>query len=223
MAGSPPHGRGTRSQVRRAGPPVGLTPAWAGNTGDSSERPAPPRAHPRMGGEHLARCNRDHGVPGLTPAWAGNTGWAASGSGRRRAHPRMGGEHVGGGRAVGDRRWLTPAWAGNTAWNRTRQERTEAHPRMGGEHSAVSGVGPQEYGSPPHGRGTRGAGHADGSGSRLTPAWAGNTRVGRHRLRTTKGSPPHGRGTRLDGGPDAFPAGLTPAWAGNTATSTTEP
>ena len=72
LAGSPPHGRGTRPAPSGADRRPGLTPAWAGNTAGAGRGRYRPRAHPRMGGEHPERSGREAATP---------------------AHPRMGGEH----------------------------------------------------------------------------------------------------------------------------------
>ena len=107
---------------------------------------------------------------------------------------------------------------------------------MGGEHHVATRHTDGMTGSPPHGRGTQVGHGVPPGGSRLTPAWAGNTtntgngtnpttahpRMGgehwshQRRARSSVGSPPHGRGTLEHGALDVEHVGLTPAWAGNT-------
>ena len=105
---------------------------------------------------------------------------------------------------------------------------------MGGEKS----VGPEErpgvQGSPPHGRGKVEKRISEYQEARITPAWAGKSRLGIprrgcavdhprmggeklifvHLLDYTTGSPPHGRGK--DSVMDSLQCvhGITPAWAG---------
>ena len=97
--GSPPRSRGIRGGGDGGGVRGGLTPAFAGNTRDSTCRAAIWPAHPRVRGEYrLGRLDlaanegsppRSRGIPGhrglclsfrgLTPAFAGNTGGASTG------------------------------------------------------------------------------------------------------------------------------------------------
>ena len=105
---------------------------------------------------------------------------------------------------------------------------------MGGEkHRRVLPIPPLP-GSPPRGRGKARSICMKGSGSRITPAWAGKSRerrsadspgqdhprVGGEKLNlillvtTPGGSPPRGRG-KVNFSPQLFPRyGITPAWAG---------
>ena len=214
--GSPPHGRGTPPFVPGPGVGLGLTPAWAGNTGRWSWCVCPFGGSPPHG----------RGTPTCAPP----------GCAPRTAHPRMGGEHAhreliawpargspphGRGTplvAAGERRLvgLTPAWAGNTRLSRCRRGSGRAHPRMGGEHGGTPCPTMTTSGSPPHGRGTHGDPRCERCPFGLTPAWAGNTRPattgsrwrwahprmgGEHpgsysRSPLIRGSPPHGRGTQ---------------------------
>ncbi len=215
LAGSPPHGRGTRRGARRGGPAAGLTPAWAGNTTSASRASPHTTAHPRMGGEHSQRSADVLSAAGSPPHGRGTPGATPAAASTQR---------------------LTPAWAGNTSAIRALRSPAEAHPRMGGEHREARPCGVHVVGSPPHGRGTPAARRPRRRGRGLTPAWAGNTattwtalparrahpRMGgeHHRLRLRRpvrlGSPPHGRGTLARPRPRRMGSGLTPAWAGNT-------
>ncbi len=218
--GSPPHGRGTPAHLPCYVPLPGLTPAWAGNTGVLTFTCPADGAHPRMGGEHHSS------------AAAAATGGGSPPHGRGTRRPQ---------RRPRRRHGLTPAWAGNTWTCSAPSPAASAHPRMGGEHR-LPAIGPiWRPGSPPHGRGTRGAVHVAPGDHGLTPAWAGNTaastaarrrgrahpRMGGEHLTSvpvaeiSMGSPPHGRGTHVVGLVQGEMVGLTPAWAGNTSGSPT--
>ncbi len=111
--GSPPHTRGTPHLCPAAGPRRGITPAYAGNTGELY-RPTPAlEDHPRIRGEHRHRIpgpDCDGGSPPhtrgaplisaqiiilwrITPAYAGSTGCAAFQARLKKDHPRIRGEH----------------------------------------------------------------------------------------------------------------------------------
>ena len=119
--GSPPRSRGARHHDRPGGPPVRITPAFAGSTSPSWTCRFSTSDHPRVRGEHTPRspivccCSgsppRSRGAPmmtadpklpaRITPAFAGSTAWSRSASESVRDHPRVRGEH---GRR---RRWPT--------------------------------------------------------------------------------------------------------------------
>ena len=174
--GSPPRGRGThpRDAVLRRPPGltpawagnteegpvdaelVGLTPAWAGNTRTVRPDRICPRAHPRVGGEHVAGGVGDIAKSGSPPRGRGTHDLAV--------HYR-------------DNSGLTPAWAGNTERPQTSERRWWAHPRVGGEHERQLADAGDDPGSPPRGRGTLRRRPRRSSERGLTPAWAGNTRT----------------------------------------------
>ena len=113
--GSSPRMRGTHVPAMPARLPVGIIPAYAGNTTPPAVNAFRSRDHPRVCGEHLngvgpldlnlgssprmrgtrddrrtARRNR-----GIIPAYAGNTVPAAAADSHHRDHPRVCGEHAG--------------------------------------------------------------------------------------------------------------------------------
>ena len=152
--GSSPHGRGTR---RRTGWPCGsrrVIPAWAGNTTPRSTASTRRTGHPRMGGEHrwhrLARLR----AAGSSPHGRGTRG-------RRLAQQLV--------------RRVIPAWAGNTLHVDGTTDWQPGHPRMGGEHTIFGACKVRQFGSSPHGRGTRQPTVPPAPDTRVIPAWAGNT------------------------------------------------
>ena len=110
--GSPPRRRGKAviGSVDQA--LVGITPAWAGKSNQSTTPNLPPRDHPRVGGEKsLMTCRRVFwtgspprgrgkdspawkyiSFPGITPAWAGKSFRIPGRYHDRGDHPRVGGE-----------------------------------------------------------------------------------------------------------------------------------
>ena len=112
--GSSPLARGARRSHRGRPAHVGLIPARAGSTLESSHRRRRTRAHPRSRGEHVktdsagninmgssplargARSSREIVIShaGLIPARAGSTMSLRKSSAVNGAHPRSRGEHV---------------------------------------------------------------------------------------------------------------------------------
>ena len=111
--GSPPRWRGARRSAHNGVRIDGITPALAGSTRLCPRRVVAVRDHPRVGGEHARRRDRQRpatgspprwrGAPvisdeqllaaGITPALAGSTGLDHCSSGSEGDHPRVGGEH----------------------------------------------------------------------------------------------------------------------------------
>ena len=111
--GSPPHSRGIPAGRWVDGCRGGLTPAFAGNTGQCRRRSDQTKAHPRIRGEYCWRVYtasrftgsppHSRGIPildaqdaqfrGLTPAFAGNTPPRPTRLRSRPAHPRIRGEY----------------------------------------------------------------------------------------------------------------------------------
>ena len=115
-AGSPPHGRGPPFLGVGQRGADGLTPAWAGTTSQWCPSLLQPRAHPRMGGDHVPSA-------GIGPMSSGSP---PHGRGPHRVA------------VLRDlRRGLTPAWAGTTHDPHLDRHRRWAHPRMGGDHSTM--------------------------------------------------------------------------------------
>ena len=152
--GSSPRGRGKRCLVIPPGPVDGLIPAWAGKTGAVQVETGQPRAHPRVGGENVAR-----------PAGAGSP---LGSSPRGRGKPTMG-------RLAQSAQRLIPAWAGKTsAWSAPAGD-PGAHPRVGGENLIVRVPDAAAVGSSPRGRGKLASSMQSRSWRGLIPAWAGKT------------------------------------------------
>ena len=113
LAGSSPHGRGTRTGHRGGRRKRRVIPAWAGNTLMRRICPRRRTGHPRMGGEHYTNRSYAGSESGSSPHGRGTRVVANAKANYLR---------------------VIPAWAGNTAptpwarWTRT------GHPRMGGEH-----------------------------------------------------------------------------------------
>ena len=116
-SGSSPRGRGKPSRdgdfhrMRR------LIPAWAGKTRLCWRVSECGWAHPRVGGENVARPWRASRVRGSSP--------------RGRGKPCAGKVDEEAGR-------LIPAWAGKTSCNYPHYEMSRAHPRVGGENNTGS-------------------------------------------------------------------------------------
>ena len=207
--------RGTLNLISIDGAEIGITPAYAGNTGCS--RPANLRRmdHPRVCGEHTISFCLSLIPPGSPPRMRGTH------APRVLRRPRRG---------------ITPAYAGNTTQQKTRRNNARDHPRVCGEH--VIPVKPITciLGSPPRMRGTLVSCSSQSLLCGITPAYAGNTfkvfdksasfrdhpRVcGEHLAEiivkdSTTGSPPRMRGTHKTNEVVIGIVGITPAYAGNT-------
>ena len=72
---------------------------------------------------------------------------------------------------------ITPAYAGNTSCNMDTLQLFQDHPRLRGEHRYLSYRDSIPQGSPPLTRGTLYATSTVTDASRITPAYAGNTRI----------------------------------------------
>ncbi len=211
--GSPARGRGRQIKQGDRTHAHGLTPARAGTACTSRPTSYCRRAHPRAGGDGVAR-------PSM---WEVATGSPPRGRGRQEPHPQ---------RPV--LRGLTPARAGTALRRRGSRGWSRAHPRAGGDGRTAIPSGTPMPGSPPRGRGRRRSVERTPDVHGLTPAPAGTA------LRATpdqqrpkahpraggdgsaagqvvtfpSGSPPRGRGRRrLQDGRRRRP-GLTPARAG---------
>ena len=131
---------------------------------------------------------------------------------------------------------ITPACAGKTSVCIRVEIFTGDHPRMRGEDLSRRSIISSKWGSPPHARGRRRAGHFSASNERITPACAGKTDRSQIRVRLRSdhprmrgediirdlksqvdgGSPPHARGRRIDLVRDEALFRITPACAGKT-------
>ena len=195
--GSPPHTRGTLYDIAIIIYITRITPAYAGNTQRLYRRLFYPRDHPRIRGEHyhwitdFRKCRR------ITPAYAGNTRTDAKERINLKDHPRIRGEHAGKSILVDEslgspphtrgthflkaenqvRDRITPAYAGNTTCKSCLCHHRRDHPRIRGEHKQILKSVRKHGGSPPHTRGTLTADSISDLGLRITPAYAGNTKL----------------------------------------------
>ena len=229
----------------RDGPPIGIIPAYAGNTyilyqcetggrdhprvcGEhqgfldllnegrgSSPPPSVPRDHPRVCGEHCFSVNGLISVPGSSPRMRGTL--------VSTVNPRL-------------NHGIIPAYAGNTDSSGRRRTSGRDHPRVCGEHQSTFTRAENNAGSSPRMRGTRSGGGQFAYQRGIIPAYAGNTGLsalrataaedhprvcGEHYdkvkdLATSQGSSPRMRGTHIDPRQRYFTTGIIPAYAGNT-------
>ena len=177
----------------------GLIPAYAGSTVAVRVSSIPPRAHPRLRGEHggsgddgddaggsspLTRGARKfppprHAFSRLIPAYAGSTHQRACLNVGNEAHPRLRGEHwVARARALlpyAVPHRLIPAYAGSTCKPPVKLEWPRAHPRLRGEHPHPRTRCYLQTGSSPLTRGARVSGGVWRDIWWLIPAYAGST------------------------------------------------
>ncbi len=111
---------------------------------------------------------------------------------------------------------ITPAYAGNTRGDLCRVRGIRDHPRLRGEHLPIHQKIDCSGGSPPPTRGTPFLIWSVLLEYRITPAYAGNTKVCIRKLDVRCGSPPPTRGTHEEGFPVISKRRITPAYAGNT-------
>ncbi|SCH86445.1 Domain of uncharacterised function (DUF2825) [uncultured Clostridium sp.] len=213
--GSPPLTRGIQFQDCMEYYQEGITPAYAGNTRSDYSNEIMSRDHPRLRGEYSRRSmaiRRQVGSPPLTrgiPAIIHHTEFWVG---------------------------ITPAYAGNTPKRHLFPSPLRDHPRLRGEYISQYDNVEDQLGSPPLTRGIPNQAQKSYVGSRITPAYAGNTpdehvegmaTEDHPRLRgeylkiaitqlTDKGSPPLTRGIQDRIALIADPCGITPAYAGNT-------
>ena len=178
--------RGTPGLTARDGPPIGIIPAYAGNTSVQERRPVEGGDHPRVCGEHIYPLSVRNGWQGSSPRMRGTprlprpvergTGIIPAPFGSTGSSPRMRGTlHVTGGDA-----WLLgiiPAYAGNTATGEYPSAGIRDHPRVCGEHFDVGVAQLDIVGSSPRMRGTRHGWRGDIHAIGIIPAYAGNTHM----------------------------------------------
>ena len=188
---------------------------------------------PRRRGEVRTFCTAK-GIIRITPAWAGKSLHFFHFLGGGKDHPRMGGEKlmgrprrsVGAGspprrrgkalhRVKNDLRYgITPAWAGKSTVVLPTPGYLWDHPRVGGEKLLQFALPLLLTGSPPRGRGKDLTDTRHLRGLRITPAWAGKSKIANPFIRAhqdhprvggekgcaelvklgLRGSPPRGRG-----------------------------
>ena len=192
---------------------LGITPAWAGKSIQSSGPLHTPGDHPRVGGEKAVPARPTPSNLGSPPRGRGKvllTFWIILHSG------------------------ITPAWAGKSAERREKAPRPwDSPPRGRGKVNffvhPLNGVG-----SPPRGRGKVQFSRSTSKQTGITPAWAGKSRRCRYALTSEwdhprvggekeidvcivhhrVGSPPRGRGKADQPARNRPAFRITPAWAG---------
>ena len=152
--GSSPLTRGAPGQTTTACAQERLIPAYAGSTQAGLRTGSPPRAHPRLRGEH-GTC------------WTALTRFTGSSPLTRGAPPV---EH-----RHGVRRGLIPAYAGSTSSRVAGRAECWAHPRLRGEHKDWLEWITREAGSSPLTRGALPRVRSGSWSTRLIPAYAGST------------------------------------------------
>ena len=152
--GLPPRARGSRRHPPKHRSQRRPTPACAGITRAACRRSAPPRAYPRVRGDHLMPVSRAVLLRGLPPRARGSQLVRAAAPHRQRP---------------------TPACAGITAPTSGATGATSAYPRVRGDHGGYQLRGCRPAGLPPRARGSRAQADQCGVQLRPTPACAGIT------------------------------------------------
>ena len=156
QAGSPPRGRGKDCPLEYVYLSDRITPAWAGK---------------RRQGYAVCLCVEDHPRVGGDKVWCrtiyiGCQGSPPRGRGKGKGAPRA--DYVLG---------ITPAWAGKRRDRGASRSLYQDHPRVGGEKIAPNKEIAREWGSPPRGRGKVDSAAKSDAFDRITPAWAGKSRI----------------------------------------------
>ena len=213
--GSPPHTRELPIERVEEYHEVWITPAYAGTTMRGCDHPSQEQDHPRIRGNYLISGRKTTVFRGSPPH-------------TRELRPS-------GSRTVGRTR-ITPAYAGTTGLRIWQGLHLQDHPRIRGNYSFHSSQLDFPIGSPPHTRELLDLPVRVVRRMRITPAYAGTTRIRpadrgdvqdhprirgnyyrrRRSIWTTAGSPPHTR-ELLDmcAGSGAL-IRITPAYAGTT-------
>ena len=152
--GSSPHVRGARFILRLPADCLGIIPACAGSTDQTSVLLIVFRDHPRMCGEHDPDNNPESDPMGSSP------------------HVRGAHYHV---RQGGGRPGIIPACAGSTSNHSRLYMVSGDHPRMCGEHPVVVAHALHLPGSSPHVRGARNPNMPPFHIGGIIPACAGST------------------------------------------------
>ena len=153
--GSSPHMRGTRGGTQRARIPVGIIPAYAGNTPSRPHISAQSRDHPRICGEHCEYAHKWGVRKGSSPHMRGTLDVITQ---------------------IFLAKGIIPAYAGNTVRSAIHAFYPRDHPRICGEHNSEGYQRSRRQGSSPHMRGTHDRQTHPLTGLGIIPAYAGNTR-----------------------------------------------
>ena len=109
---------------------------------------------------------------------------------------------------------ITPAYAGKSQLEIEPFAPPQDHPRLCGEKQAIPHKELQEVGSPPPMRGKGPLAYPNVQHHRITPAYAGKSKIIRSGGSTSSGSPPPMRGKDEILGIDVHQTRITPAYAG---------
>ena len=109
---------------------------------------------------------------------------------------------------------ITPAWAGKSAAVDAAAAAARDHPRVGGEKTMRFIIASTVSGSPPRGRGKAFQTPCPGWRERITPAWAGKSRVKQNQIAFWWDHPRVGGEKAARPGQVGRQPGITPAWAG---------
>ena len=189
-----------------------------------------------MRGTPIGRRVRQ-GRRGIIPAYAGNTVVRVRRLPWLGDHPRVCGEHRHVDHRAAHGLGIIPAYAGNTTNDYDFDTPRRDHPRVCGEHFRQLSAAQKRAGSSPRMRGTPDSLTVRRLGTRIIPAYAGNTLLSRSmvskfrdhprvcgehcrkhcRSGANMGSSPRMRGTPYARYQRLTVTGIIPAYAGNTA------
>ena len=219
--GSSPRMRGALRREVQTPQARRIIPAYAGSTRPCFRSVAERRDHPRVCGEHCARCRRTLTGWGSSPRMRGALSW-------HRVQRRVPG--------------IIPAYAGSTGWWAGRKRLRRDHPRVCGEHLRLRNRQYRRRGSSPRMRGALVSHDELMLSAGIIPAYAGSTlaarRDARHRQDhprvcgehsavprlsfSKRGSSPRMRGAHRRGVVRRLRDGIIPAYAGSTSNTETQ-
>ena len=192
-SGSPPRMRGKEKESSKANSTNGITPAYAGKSGQRPSAHLCRQDHPRVCGEKSVFSWSQSTLLGSPPRMRGKERVAVS---------------------IGDGIRITPAYAGKSTDSRYCSAAGWDHPRVCGEKDLGQVVGGFHQGSPPRMRGKAACSAADDRCKKDHPRVCGE-KFGYVRLcLACFGSPPRMRGKGADQTTRRVFPGITPAYAG---------
>ncbi len=156
MIGSLPPTRGTRIVSGKMSSRDRITPAYAGNTHGCFSDCSTVKDHSRLRGEHRSQIHHGSPLKGSLPPTRGTLKTTVTTIVNAR---------------------ITPAYAGNTIFCYFHCSFFEDHSRLRGEHAVPVGSLRNASGSLPPTRGTHKIADYYQQAWRITPAYAGNTRM----------------------------------------------
>ena len=151
--------RGKERRKLKEDSEVRITPAYAGKSPSTRSAGRCMQDHPRLCGEKSALTAETIAGAGSPPPMRGKAGTPA------RGLPADG---------------ITPAYAGKSNSRKIYRSMCQDHPRLCGEKVRYAPQTDQLQGSPPPMRGKEKSGRKTETMSRITPAYAGKSRLCRH-------------------------------------------